>query len=146
MITSYRSETIASTSLSVTSYALISGCMSYVGTFGLLTRMRSSPSYCFSTPPLKKNVTCAYFSVSAMRSCLRPFSEMYSPKVFASDCGLNATCTFGIVASYCVMQTYVSGKKPFFRSKPEKSGSTNVRVISRARSGRKLKKMTESFA
>jgi hypothetical protein len=25
---------------------------------------RSSPSNCFSTPPLKKNVTCVYFSVS----------------------------------------------------------------------------------
>ena len=36
--------------------------------------MRSSPGNSVSRPPLKKNVTCAYFSVSAMRSCFRPAS------------------------------------------------------------------------
>ena len=34
--------------------------------------MRSSPSNTSSRPPLKKKVTCAYFSVSAMRSCFSP--------------------------------------------------------------------------
>ena len=31
-----------------------------------------APSNCFSTPPLKKNVTCAYFSVSADVRCQLP--------------------------------------------------------------------------
>ena len=34
-----------------------------------------------STPPLKKNVTCAYFSVSAVLNCFRPKEEIYSPNV-----------------------------------------------------------------
>ena len=38
------------------------------------------------------------------------------------------------------------GEEPFFRSKPVKAGSTKVRVISLARSGRKLKNTTESPA
>jgi hypothetical protein len=33
-------------------------------TFGDGIIKRSSPSNCFSSPPLKKNVTCAYLSVS----------------------------------------------------------------------------------
>ena len=39
-------------------------------TFGDFTRMRSSPLFGSSTPPLKKKVTCAYFSVSAIRTCV----------------------------------------------------------------------------
>ena len=65
-IKSYLSSFIAFTSLSFTSYALISGLRSYVATFGDGTKMRSSPSNGASRPPLKKNVTWAYFSVSAM--------------------------------------------------------------------------------
>ena len=34
--------------------------------------MRSSPANGFSRPPEKKKVTWAYFSVSAIRSCVRP--------------------------------------------------------------------------
>ena len=45
-------------------------------------RSRTSPGLGASTPPLKKKVTCAYFSVSAMRSCFMPREEMYSPSVF----------------------------------------------------------------
>ena len=45
-----------------------------------------------------------------------------------------------------LMHTKYTGKKPFLRSKPVNSGSTKVRVISRARSGRKFAKMMESFA
>src|SRR5437762_1810189 len=54
-------------------------------------RIRSSPGYVFSTPPLKKYVTCAYFSVSAIRSCVSPSRAMYSPKPLRIDCGGNAT-------------------------------------------------------
>ena len=69
-IISYLSLFIASTHFSATAAALISGMRSYVGNcFGDGTRHLSSPSQGFSTPPLKKNVTCAYFSVSATRNC-----------------------------------------------------------------------------
>ena len=54
------------------------------------TRMRSSPGYKASTPPLKKYVTCAYFSVSAIRSWARPRFARTSPNVFATDWGANA--------------------------------------------------------
>ena len=47
-------------------------------------------------------------------------------------------------ASYSVLHTKVTGKN--WRVKPSKSGSTRERVISRARSGRKLKKMTLSLS
>ena len=33
-------------------------------------KMRDSPSNCSSRPPEKKKVTCGYFSVSAMRTCV----------------------------------------------------------------------------
>lgn len=49
---------------SPTPAAFISGFKSYVATFGEGTIDLVSPSNCFSTPPLKKKVTCAYFSVS----------------------------------------------------------------------------------
>ncbi len=39
--------------------------------------MRSSRSNCSSRPPLRKKVTWAYFSVSAMRSCERPCRATY---------------------------------------------------------------------
>ena len=45
-----------------------------------------------SPPPLKKNVTCAYFSVSAMRSCLSPFCASTSLRMLSSFTGGNATC------------------------------------------------------
>ena len=99
IIALYLSAFIASTAFSVTSYALISGCKSYVATFGDGTNILSSPGYCFSSPPLKKNVTCAYFSVSAIRSCVIPFLLITSPKVLTNGSFLNAIFTFGIVSS-----------------------------------------------
>ncbi len=88
------------TTSSHTKYALISGCKSYVATFGELINTLSSFLYGVSIPPLKKKVTCAYFSVSAILNCVKPFLLIYSPNVFVSDSGLNATSTFGIVTSY----------------------------------------------
>ena len=146
IITSYLSDLIESTRLSQTSYALISGFKSNVATFGEFTRIRSSPSNCVSSPPLKKKVTCAYFCVSARRSCVFPCFDRYSPNVILSSSGGYATSTFGICASYCAMHTKVSGKYPFLRSNPVKSGSTNALVSCLARSGRKLKKITLSFS
>src|SRR5437016_5397774 len=63
----------ALTTTSVTGTADISGARSYVATARFDgTRLRSSPGYSFSTPPLKKYVTWGNFSVSAVRSSGRP--------------------------------------------------------------------------
>jgi len=43
--------------------------------------MRCSPGNSFSSPPLKKYVTCAYFSVSAMRSWRTPAWLAISPTI-----------------------------------------------------------------
>ena len=53
--------------------------------------MRVSPSHSASTPPLKKYVTCAYFSVSAAWSCRRPRSASTSASVSCTSCSGNAT-------------------------------------------------------
>ena len=76
-----------------------------MATFGLGMTLRSSPSQGCSTPPLKKKVTWAYFSVSAMRSWVLPWAARYSPSVFFSSTGGYATSQLGIVASYSAMQT-----------------------------------------
>ena len=72
---------------------------SYVSTLGDGTKILSSPSYCFSSPPLKKNVTWAYFSVSAILNCVNPFLPNISPNVFVISAFLNAISTFSIVSS-----------------------------------------------
>ena len=41
--------------------------------FRRVDQIRVSPGNSASRPPLKKNVTCGYFSVSAMRSCFNSF-------------------------------------------------------------------------
>ena len=143
-IRSYVSSLIFSITAAVTSGALISGCRSYVATLGDGISILSSPLFGSSTPPLKKNVTCAYFSVSAIRSCLSPRSAMVLPRVGSTSCGGYATSTLGIVASYSAMHTYVRSLGADFLSNPSKSGSTSARVISLALSGLKLMKITES--
>ena len=68
--------------------------------------MRSSPAYFSSRPPLRKYVTCAYFSVSAMRSCVRPARETISPRMFDSVCGGKSACRNAFSFSlYSVMPT-----------------------------------------
>ena len=37
---------------------------------------------------VKKNVTCAYFSVSAIRNCVLTLAARYAPSVLSSDSGL----------------------------------------------------------
>src|SRR5699024_10042779 len=145
IITSYFPDLIASHSLSHTSYALISGFRSYVATFGDFTRILSSPLFGSSTPPLKKNVTWAYFSVSAILACVILLAARNSPNVFVISVLWNAISLFGIVTSYSVKHTYVVlMRSPL--SNPSKSSAQKTLVISLARSGRKLKKMTESLS
>ena len=76
-----------------------------MATLGEGTSTRSSPGYCFSTPPLKKNVTWAYFSVSAMRSWVMPMLLRYSPSPFFTAMRGHATSTLGMEASYSVLHT-----------------------------------------
>jgi len=42
-------------------------------------------------PPLKKYVTCAYFSVSAVRNIVPPATETTSATILAMDWGGKAT-------------------------------------------------------
>ena len=57
MTKSYSSDLTTSATLSATLWTDISGCLSYVATFGDGIMCLSSCSNCFSTPPLKKKVT-----------------------------------------------------------------------------------------
>ena len=76
------SDWTAFTTASATPAADISGLWSYVATsFGEGIIARSSPGKASSRPPLKKYVTCAYFSVSAQRNCVRPALAMTSGKM-----------------------------------------------------------------
>jgi hypothetical protein len=72
--TTIRSNAVSLTALTMVSpmaSAFISGARSYVATFSDGISMRSSPGKGVSTPPLKKYVTCANFSVSATRRLRR---------------------------------------------------------------------------
>ena len=134
---------------SVTSGALISGCKSYVATAGELTKIRCSPSNSASRPPLKKKVTCAYFSVSAMRSWVLPCDCKYSPNVLVSDVGSKAilvTSLFCNSSEYLVSITNFDSVGSFSRVKPSKSAETSAWLISRARSARKFIKITLSLS
>ena len=59
--------------------------------------MRSSPSNGTSRPPLKKKVTCAYFSVSAACNCLRPCSPRCSQRqgdILGAECDMQRQILF----------------------------------------------------
>ena len=71
---------------------------------------RSSPAFGSSRPPFRKNVTWAYFSVSAMRSWVRPRELIYSPNTLVSFRWGKATDTLGMEASYSVVQTNRTGR------------------------------------
>ena len=61
--------------------------------------MRCSPSNSFSLPPEKKNVTCGYFSVSAILICFFPASETTSANLgatFRLNPAMSAELSFGI--------------------------------------------------
>ena len=141
---SYFSERIACATFNVTVGALISGFKSYVATFGEGTKILSSPAYGSSTPPLKKNVTCAYFSVSAIRSWVKPALLIISPSPFETLSGGYATVTFK-PSSYCAIVTKGTVFNSSTRGKPSNLSSVKACVISRPRSGRKLKKIIPSL-
>src|SRR6202020_1491499 len=63
---------------------------------------RSSPSYGVSSPPLKKYVTCGYFSVSATCSWRSCRAAITAPIVVAGRSGANAT-GYGQPSSYSVI-------------------------------------------
>src|SRR6059058_1860558 len=96
-------------STSVTPAALISGMRSYVATFWLGTSSRSSCGNGVSTPPLKKYVTCAYFSVSAVRNMLLPALDTTSATMFFIDCGGKATGTSNVRSYDVIVTTYKDG-------------------------------------
>src|SRR3954469_15949214 len=102
------SERQCSTKASVASGALISGLWSYVGTSrGDGTSSRTSPGYGSSTPPLKKYVTCGYFSVSATCSWARRAAAATWAIVMLGRSGGN-TIGYGQPSSYSVNIVYRS--------------------------------------
>ncbi len=104
MITSNAVSFTAFTTASAIPAADISGARSYVATFCDGTSTRSSPPNGFSMPPLKKYVTCAYFSVSATRRLRRLACAIRCASRLSIDSG---GITMGSLKflSYCVMQT-----------------------------------------
>ena len=98
------------------------------------TSSRSSPGYGVSTPPLKKYVTCAYFSVSAVRNMVRPWSDSTWATISDSTIGPNAIGK-GKVSSYWVIVTRsTGGLVPV--SKPSNPSIASARTIWRMRSAR----------
>ena len=92
-----------------------------------------------------KNVTCGYFSVSAIRNCARPALDNTSPRTFVIGIGGNATSasTLGLYKVIVTNLTFVA-RVP--RSKFVHSLSVNAFDNWIARSGRKLKKMIASLS
>ena len=114
--------------------------------FGDGTRRRSSRANGSSRPPLKKNVTCAYFSVSAVRSCAMPSSAGAAAEdLVGATAAENATGSGErlVVLATCRRSAGAAWIRSR-RTKPSKSGCVNARVSSRARSERKLEKMIAS--
>ena len=73
-----------------------------------LTKIRSSPAKGCSRPPLKKNVTCGYFSVSAARNCVSPAFDTTSPKELVMSFGGNTLVMNSLCRSlYCTMPVTV---------------------------------------
>ena len=68
MINSCLAVQTTTVTLSAMLATLILGCLSYVMTLGKSIGCSSSFSNFFSMPPYEKNVTCSYFSVSAIQT------------------------------------------------------------------------------
>ena len=88
-------------------------------------------------PPLKKKVTCAYFSVSAIRNCRSPLSATISPKVAGKSNGGNATGRSNF-SLYWVIVTNAARAGARERGKFVNVGSDRASVICLARSARKF--------
>ena len=91
-------------------------------------------------------MTCGYFSVSAMRSCVRPASATTSPRMFGKVCG-GKIVAISLSRSLAVLRHADGGgesrRRACARSR-RKSGSSIAPRISRTRSARKLKHSTPS--
>ena len=88
-------------------------------------------------------MTCAYFSVSATWNWRSPAALTSSASVCNTSSRGNATRA-SRSRSYSVNVTSSTSRSTLDRGKPSKSTSTSAWDSSRARSGRKLKKMIES--
>lgn len=76
-----------------------------VGNYGLYKAVNYHRwDVCKAAILLKKKVTCAYFSVSAMCSWVLPLAARYSPNVFCTFSLSKRICTPLKLASYGVMQ------------------------------------------
>ena len=88
-------------------------------------------------------MTCGYFSVSATCSCAPPDRAITCGSVTFGRSGAKAAGT-GEPSVYSVSVAYrATGSKPS-RAKPSNAGSVRAAVISRIRSGLKLKAITLS--
>jgi hypothetical protein len=92
---------------------------------------------------LKKKVTWAYFSVSAIRSCLSPRDERTSPRVIRG-CTVSKATGKGKFSWYLVKVVKLASAGLTGRSNAVNPTSVRTLEISRPRSARKLKKMPES--
>ncbi len=91
---------------------------------------------------MKKYVTWAYFSVSAVRNIVLPRSDNTCATICDSTIGPKAMGNRK-VSSYCVIVTRSTlGRAPV--SKPSKPSTASARTIWRMRSARKLKQNTPS--
>ena len=107
------------------------------------TRQRSSPGYGCSSPPLKKYVTCAYFSVSATCSWRSPRVGQHrrDRRLGARLLERDRVVPVLLVARHR-RELHARGRRA--RSNSSKSGSPSARTIWRIRSGRKLNVSTLS--
>ena len=96
-----------------TSIALIVGWRSYVATLGDGINLRVSKSNCTSCPPLKKNVTWAYFSVSKISVGILVSGMVIQTILWlCSICNHNTDRTkvqnFNLLSKLCSWATYFS--------------------------------------
>ena len=108
--------------------------------------MRSSPGKVRSSPPLKKKVTCAYFCVLGDAQLgLAALGQVFAHGHLQGLRRIGHQHVGHRRVVLCHADVGQREEAVLARRSRSKSGSTNARVISRARSGRKLKNTTESF-
>ena len=137
---------MASTAWSDNSPADISGCRSYVATFGDGTMMRSSPGKRFLASAIEEIRDMRIFL--GFRPCAVACGRQpatTSPRILCSDAGAKQHAHAGR-QRVTVMRHARGGGKFHFRARanPSNSGSSNASRISRTRSARKLKHSSES--
>ena len=93
-----------------------------------------------SRPPLKKYVTCAYFSVSARRMLVRPCAGEHLGEVSGRPAAAETRSGTGM-SRRTRSTSSVAPSARRAASKPSKSSNASARMICRARSARKLKKI-----